>query len=100
MLREDRGLPNLDCIVLPNAVNSGVWKTGLEEAERRLSEVEENAAADARLILGILPPLTSEPEVDRFVDALKAATNCFSPAALSLGFRNSGCEAESLEDSI
>ncbi len=82
LLKEGQELPDLDCVVLPTDAQPDAWKKGLGEAERRLEEVEEKAAANALLILGTLPPLASEADVSRFATALKAADNCFSPVAL------------------
>lgn len=82
LLKEGRDLLNLDCVVLPVDTEADAWKTGLQEAERRLKEVEKKAAGDALLILGALPPLTVEADVIRFAAALNAANICFSDVAL------------------
>lgn len=82
LLKESQDLPNLDCVVLPDDSDPETWATGLEEAEKRLKAVEDNAAGEATLILGALPSLTSDLEIKRFGDALTAAQNCFSGAAL------------------
>lgn len=82
LLKDGRDLPDLDCVVPPADASPDAWNVGLEEAERRLKEVEDKSAADALLILGVLPPLSSETDVRRFADALTAANHCFSAAAL------------------
>jgi hypothetical protein len=82
LLKEGEDLPNLDCVVLPDDSDPKAWATGLQEAEKRLKAVEDKAAEEAALILGTLPPLTSDAEIKRFGDALTAAQNCFSGAAL------------------
>jgi hypothetical protein len=82
LLRQGQDLPNLDCVVVPTDPQPDAWKKGLEEAERRLKDVEEKAAANALLILGTLPQFKSESDVTRFAAALKTADNCFSAAAL------------------
>ncbi|MBJ6988203.1 AAA family ATPase [Devosia sp. MC521] len=82
LLKEYEDLPDLDCVVLPNESNPKAWETGLQEAEKRLKAVEDKATEEAALILGTLPPLTTDAEIKRFSDALTAAQNCFSGAAL------------------
>jgi hypothetical protein len=82
LLKESQDLPGLDCVVLPAETDPDNWRIGLEEAETQLKQVEAKATADAVLILGSLPPLASETNVSHFAAALKAADNCFSPAAL------------------
>ncbi len=82
LLKKGEDLPNLDCVVLPNDSDPEAWATGLQEAEKRLKAVEDKAAEEAALILGTLPPLTSDAEIKRFGDALTAAKNCFSGPAL------------------
>lgn len=82
LLKDGRGLPDLDCVIPPTDAQPDVWKVGLEEAESRLTEVESKAAADALLILGVLPPIALQADVKHFADALTAAGNCFSSAAL------------------
>jgi hypothetical protein len=82
LLNEGEGLPKLDCVVGPDDAKPNAWRDGLNDAERRLKAAEDKAAEDALLILTKLPPLTTDQEVKRFGDALKAAENCFSNAAL------------------
>jgi hypothetical protein len=82
LLKDGQDLPNLDCVVIPADAHPHAWKAGLEEAERQLKEVGDKAATDASLILGVLPTLASETDVKRFAEALTAANNCFSAAAL------------------
>lgn len=82
LLNSSQDLSNLDCVVLPVDAQPDAWKTGHDEAERRLKEVEEKAAENALLILGTLPTFISGTDVRRFAEAVTAATNCFSGAAL------------------
>ncbi|MCD4511959.1 AAA family ATPase [Brucella pseudogrignonensis] len=82
LLKEGEDLPNLDCVVLPDDSDPRAWETGLQEADKLLKALEDMAAEEAALILGTLPPLTSEAEIKRFGGALTAAQNCFSGAAL------------------
>lgn len=82
LLKESEGLPDLSCVLAPKDTAAEEWKTGLDRAEELLKEAEERAAADARLVIGTLPPLTNESEIRRFDTAIKAADNCFSFAAL------------------
>lgn len=82
LLKAGEGLPSLDCVVLPSEAEPEAWKLGLTGAEERLKTVEEQAESDATLILGSLPPLTSEEEIRRFAGSLKAAEHCTSNAAL------------------
>lgn len=82
LLKDGESLPDLTCVVVPSDAKPDAWKAGLDEAETRLKAVETKAAADALLILGALPPLATEADVNRFGAALTAAGNCFSGAAL------------------
>ncbi|UGA49019.1 ATP-binding protein (plasmid) [Bradyrhizobium quebecense] len=82
LLKDGKDLPNLDCVVVPADGDREGWVAGLTDAEKRLKAVEDQAAEEATLILGALPPLTSDIEIKRFRDALTAAQNCFSGAAL------------------
>ena len=82
LLKDGEGLPDLTCVVVPSDAKPDAWKAGLDEAATRLKAVETKAAADALLILGALPPLATEADVNRFGAALMAAGNCFSGAAL------------------
>lgn len=82
ILKNGEGLPKLECVVAPSDANPEAWRTGLDDAEKRLKADETKAAADALLILGALPTIATEADVKRFSDALAAATNCFSPIAL------------------
>ena len=82
LLKDGEGLPDLTCVVVPSDADPGAWKASLREAETRLKAAEAKAAADAVLILGALPSLTTEDDVNRFGVALTAAGNCFSGAAL------------------
>jgi len=82
LLKSSEGLPDLACVVVPSDANPGAWKIGLDEAETHLKAVEAKAAADALLILSVLPSLATEAEIKRFGDALTAAGYCFSGAAL------------------
>jgi len=82
LLKDGEGLPDLGCVVLPEEATPDAWKGGLTSAETLLKAAEDQAAADARSILGALPPLTSEADIKRFDAAIKAAENCFSNAAL------------------
>jgi hypothetical protein len=75
-------IPDLSCVVVPNEDVPEDWKTGLDRAEEVLRSAEDQVAADARLILGTLPPLTNETEIKRFEAAIKSVENCFSNAAL------------------
>jgi SOS-response transcriptional repressor LexA len=82
LLKDVEGLPDLTCVVAPSDANPDAWKAGLEEAEARLKAGEAKAAADALLILGASPTLSTQKEVDRFDADLTAAGNSFSSQAL------------------
>lgn len=82
LLTGSEELPDLSCVVIPEETAPGAWKVGLKRAEELLKAAEDQAAADALLILGGLPPLTNDNEIKRFGGAIKAAENCFSNAAL------------------
>jgi hypothetical protein len=82
LLKDGEGLPDLGCVVLPKEAAPEAWKDGLTSAETLLKTAEDQAAADARSILGTLPPLANEANITRFETAIKAAENCFSNAAL------------------
>jgi SOS-response transcriptional repressor LexA len=82
LLKDSEGLPDLGCVVLPEEATPDAWRDGLTCAETLLKAAEDQAAADARSILGALPPLTGEADIKRFEAAIKAAENCFSNAAL------------------
>ncbi|MFW8643180.1 hypothetical protein ACOJBO_12315 [Rhizobium beringeri] len=83
LLKDSPDLPNLDCVVLPDQSDPDAWATGLEDAENRMKAVEETTAKEAKLILGVLPALTSDQEVKRFGDALTIARSCFGGACLA-----------------
>ena len=82
LLKDVDGLPDLGCVILPKESAPDEWKDGLKRAEELLKAAEDQAAANARLILGRLPPLTNDTEIKRFGGAVKAAEHCFSPPAL------------------
>lgn len=82
LLKDGEGLPDLSCVAIPKESAPDEWKDGLKRAEELLKAAEDQAAADARLVLGNLPPFTNENEIKRFDGAIKAAENCFSNAAL------------------
>ncbi|CCV03107.1 conserved hypothetical protein [Mesorhizobium metallidurans STM 2683] len=82
LLKDGEELPDLNCVAAPKDTAPDEWKDGLKRAEEILKAAEDQAAADARLILGTLPPLTNDNEIKRFDGAVKAAENCFSNAAL------------------
>jgi hypothetical protein len=82
LLKDNEGLPELNCVAIPEETSPDEWKAGLKQAEELLKASEDQAATDARLILGNLPPLTNDNEIKRFDGAIKAAENCFSNAAL------------------
>ena len=82
LLKDGEGLPDLSCVTVPKDTAPAEWKDGLKRAEEILKAAEDQAAADARLILGTLTPLTNDNEIKRFDGAIKAAENCFSYAAL------------------
>jgi len=82
LLKHGEGLPTLDCVVLPDEADPEAWQLGLATAEERLKAVEDRAASDATLVLGSLPPLTTEAEIRRFADGLTSAEHCTSNAAL------------------
>ncbi|MBD3831959.1 MAG: AAA family ATPase [Brevundimonas sp.] len=82
LLKSGEGLPKLDCVALPNDADPKAWSLGLTEAETRLKAVEDRAASDATLVLGSLPPLTTDVEIRRFAEGLKNAEHCTSNAAL------------------
>jgi hypothetical protein len=82
LLKGGEGLPGLSCVAIPNKTAPDEWKDGLKRAEGLLKAAENQAAADSRLVLGSLPPLTSDNEIKRFNGAIKDAENCFSSAAL------------------
>lgn len=82
LLKEGEGLPDLSCVSTLNETAPDDWKDGLERAEQLLKTAEEKAAADALLVLGSLPPLTSDNQIKRFGEAIRAAEHCFSGAAL------------------
>ncbi|CAO3456089.1 hypothetical protein [Azospirillum argentinense] len=82
LLKNGEGLPDLGCVTIPKKTSPDEWKNGLKRATELLKAAEDQAAADARLILGTLPPLTNDNEIKRFDGAIKAAENCFSNVAL------------------
>lgn len=82
LLNDGEGLPDLSCVTAPNETAPDEWKDGLKRAEEMLKAAEDQAAADARLVLGNLPALTNDNEIKRFDGAIKGAENCFSNAAL------------------
>lgn len=82
LLKDGEGLPDLGCVVLPKAATPEDWNDGLTSAETLLNTAEDQAAADARSILGTLPSLANEADIKRFEAAIKTAENCFSNAAL------------------
>ncbi|MBZ0259265.1 MAG: AAA family ATPase [Hyphomicrobiales bacterium] len=82
LLKDGQNLPNLDCVVLPLDSDPKAWMTGLNEGETRLRAVEEKAAENATMILGNLPPMRSDSEIQRFGNALKSAQSCFGGVAL------------------
>jgi hypothetical protein len=82
ILKEGDGLPDLSCVVAPNESFPEGWELGLKQAEEILREAEEKTSADARLIIGNLPKLTNDTEIERFDNAIKVARECFSNAAL------------------
>ena len=82
LLKDGDGLPALDCVVVPTDAAPIAWQNGLVEAERRLKATEDQAASEAKQILGSLPLLSMEAEIKRFRDGLTSAQTCFSPAAL------------------
>lgn len=82
LLKDGEGLPDLSCVATPNETAPDRWRDGLKRAEEILKAAEDQAAADARVVLGNLPPLTNINEIKRFDEAIKAAENCFSNAAL------------------
>ncbi|UVK35986.1 ATP-binding protein (plasmid) [Mesorhizobium sp. AR10] len=82
LLKNSDDLPDLSCVVAPDETAPDAWKEGLGRAEELLKSAEEQAAADARLILGSLPLLATEREIKGFDAAIKSAKNCFSSAAL------------------
>lgn len=82
LLKDGEGLPDLSCVVPPNEIMPDAWKEGLTSAETLLQTAEGQAVADARSILGTLPPLANETDIKRFEAAIKAVESCFSNAAL------------------
>jgi hypothetical protein len=82
LLKDGKGLPILDCVVLPSEADPKAWQVGLTTAEARLKAAEDQAASDAALVLGSLPPLITESEIRRFADGLTSAAHCTSNAAL------------------
>ncbi|KOF16034.1 hypothetical protein AC244_21760 [Ensifer adhaerens] len=82
LLKDGEGLPDLSCVAVPRETAPDDWKDGLKRAEEILKAAEDQAAADARLVLGNLPQLTNDNEIKRFDGAIKVAENCFSNAAL------------------
>ncbi|SHF80944.1 AAA domain-containing protein [Loktanella atrilutea] len=82
LLKEGEGLPDLSCVSAPKETAPDNWKDGLKQAEDLLRAAEDQAAADARLVLGKLPQLTNDSEIRRFDGAIKAAESCFGNAAL------------------
>lgn len=82
LLKDSIGLPDLSCVVAPDETTPDAWREGLGQADKFLKVAEEQAATDARLILGRLPQLATDREIKGFDEALKAAENCFSSAAL------------------
>ena len=82
LLKDGEGLPDLSCVAAPKETAPDEWKEGLKRAEELLRAAEDQAAADARLILGSLPQLTNDNEIRRFDGAIKAAESCFGNAAL------------------
>ncbi len=82
LLKGSEGLPDLSCNAIPEETAPEKWKDDLKRAEALLKTAEDQAAADARLVLGNLPLLSNEIEIKRFEGAIKAAENCFSSAAL------------------
>ncbi len=81
LLKPAEGLPALDCVLPPNDDAPDAWKDGHTQAEARLKLVEETAAADATLILGVLPSLTTEADLKRFGHHLTMVRTC-SPMRL------------------
>ncbi|WP_209021382.1 hypothetical protein [Paracoccus ravus] len=82
LLKDGAGLPDLSCVTAPKDTAPDEWKDGLKQAEELLRAAEDQADADARLILGSLPQLTNDNEIRRFDGAIKAAESCFGNAAL------------------
>ncbi|EJL51626.1 hypothetical protein PMI09_04416 [Rhizobium sp. CF122] len=82
LLKDGERLPDLSCVTAPRETAPDEWKDGLKQAEEILKSAEDQAATDARLVLGNLPPVTSDNEIKRFDGAIKAAETCFSNAAL------------------
>ena len=82
LLKGGEGLPDLSCVAIPEETTPEEWKAGLKHAEELLKATEDQAAVNARLVLGNLPRLTNDNEIKRFEDDIKAAENFFSNAAL------------------
>lgn len=81
-LKDYKSFPDLNCIKLPDEQEPEQWRNGIAQAKLVLQSAEETAKADAELILGGLPSLTTDNDIDRFTGEIDQFAGLLRPSSL------------------